>query len=187
MAVDLREHWPIVAAGALVVGGAVWASRTRAQQAVETTVVQPQPIDVGSIVAAQASVEQARLQAGTQLAGAFLGALQHREELRVQERLTLAQLAAQERIARIQAEAQARALQMEMELRRAEIQAQLEAQRAHAAAQQQASFFGFLGMLLPFLFLSRERTQAAAATRAYTSGGMRAQLRTTRELLRAVA
>ncbi len=227
MAIDLKEHWPVLAAGALVVGGAVWASRARAQQAVETTVVQPQPVDVGSIVAAQASIAQSRLQAGTQLGMGLLSAFQRREELAVERELSLAQIASQqaiaqaqiaaelqsaqlaaqvqsqmieaqtqaqlaqlalqERIAQMQADIQLKALEAELERRRAELQAQLEAQRAQAAAQQQQAFWGFLGMLLPLIFLSRERTQAAAAVRAYTSGGLRAQLRVTRELLGAVA
>lgn len=166
-----EEYAPLAVAGGVLAVGVVWALRSRPETRTEAVIAQPQPVDVGAIVGAQASLAQARLAAGTQLASEYMQTLLGLEQSRLQARLAEKQLETQERIAAIQAEAA-----------KAQIAAQLEAARAQAAAQQQASFWNFLGgvaaAIIPFLFSTR-RTEIARRAMLSYSRPLRAQLEAT--------
>ncbi len=170
---DWEEYAPLAVAGGVLVVGVVWALRSRPETRTEAVVAQPQPVDVGAIVGAQASLAQARIAAGTQLVSEYLQTLLGREQLASMEKVRLQELATQERIAALQAEAA-----------KAQINAQLQAAQAQAAAQQQSAFWGFLGSvvsILPFLF-SRRRTEQARLWKLSEAKPIQAQVRSTVQL-----
>lgn len=166
-----EEYAPLAVAGGVLAVGVVWALRSKPETRTEAVTVQPQPVDVGAIVGAQASLAQARLAAGTQLASEYMQALLSLEQTKIQARLAEKQLEVQERIAALQAEAA-----------KAQVAAQLEAARAQAQAQQQSSFWNFLGgvftAVLPFLFSAR-RTEIARLSKLSGTRSLRAQIRAT--------
>lgn len=169
-----EEYAPLAVAGGVLAVGVVWAIRSRPETRTEAVIAQPQQVDVGAIVGAQASLAQARLAAGTQLASEYMQTLLGLEQSKLQAKLAEKQLETQERIAAIQAEAA-----------KAQIAAQLEAARAQAAAQQQSSFWNFLGgvvtAIIPFLpsLFSRRRTEIARRAMLSYSRPLRAQLEAT--------
>ena len=183
---DWEEYAPLAVAGLVLGAGVIWAVRSRPETRTEAVIAQPQPIDVGAIVGAQASLAQARLAAGTQIASEYMQTILAREQAQLQARIAAQQLAATERLRLEELRTQERIAQIQAEAAKAQIQAQLQAAQAQAAAQQQASFWNFLGgvftSIIPFLF-SRHRTEQARLWRLSEARGIRAQVESTRSVL----
>jgi hypothetical protein len=200
MAIDWERDWPIAAAAGLVVVGAIWASRARAETVQRMVTLQPQPVDVAGTVQAQVAAQQARYQAATQLAGQYVQGVIALEESKLQAQVALEQSRLQAQAAMEQARLQAQLAQQQLqtqlriaelqaEAARAQAEAQARAVQAQAAAQQQSAFWTGLFGFLPVLFslFSRQRTEQAAVRRRVLSRPIRAQLASTRALLEAVA
>jgi len=182
---DWEEYAPLAVAGGVLVVGVVWALRSRPETRTEAVIAQPQPVDVGAIVGAQASLAQARIAAGTQLVSEYLQTLLGREQAQLQAQLAAAQLASMEKVRLQELATQERIAALQAEAAKAQINAQLQAAQAQAAAQQQASFWNFLGgvftAIIPFLF-SRRRTAQARLWRLSEARPIQAQARSTVQL-----
>jgi len=152
VAFELKRDWPVVAAGAVALGGLVWAARSTRTGTVQSyQVVQPGAAGPDrELLAMQVSLEQTRMQTQAQLLGGLLGALVEREQAQAQLTLGIAQtqaaLAAAQaqaaaQVAAAQAEAQAMAALAQTQVQVAQIQAQaeIEAAKAQAAAAQAQS------------------------------------------------
>lgn len=159
MPVDLKRDWPVIAAGVAVVGGVIVYSMAGKVQGQKAVVLGGGggAGDYAAAVQGQVALSQSRQQAYVQLATALVGGAVQHEQIQ-------ATIAASE----LQASTSRAALAAHTEEIRLQANAQLAAVQAQAHAQQQASTFGFLSSIVPFIFglFCEESTSRAEESRA---------------------